>query len=134
LNTVPIRRHGNPLCNSERRLDRPGSDRGGQPRAFHRDDESRSESYSDILGRAGRAAVEGQENADQAALSRYAMHAHGAVFAEVKVDPDLGQMHVRSVECARDDEDRMVGILEFNVSGKLASKRSRKAEPREPFK
>jgi xanthine dehydrogenase YagR molybdenum-binding subunit len=24
----------------------------------------------------------------------YAMHAHGAVFAEVKVDPDLGQMRV----------------------------------------
>jgi xanthine dehydrogenase YagR molybdenum-binding subunit len=26
------------------------------------------------------------------APSRYAMHAHGAVFAEVKVDPDLGQI------------------------------------------
>ena len=30
--------------------------------------------------------------ADPAAQSQYAMHAHGAVFAEVKVDPDLGQI------------------------------------------
>jgi xanthine dehydrogenase YagR molybdenum-binding subunit len=28
------------------------------------------------------------------AQSAYAMHAHGAVFAEVKVDPDLGQTRV----------------------------------------
>ena len=26
------------------------------------------------------------------APSDHAMHAHGAVFAEIKVDPDLGQM------------------------------------------
>src|SRR6202041_358745 len=65
--------------------------RGG--RLFRRDDGSRSESYSDILGRAGRAAIEGQGNSatDQAAQSNYAMHGPGAVFAEVKVDPDLGQ-------------------------------------------
>jgi xanthine dehydrogenase YagR molybdenum-binding subunit len=71
--------------------------RGG--RLFRRDDESRSESYSDILGRAGRAAIEGQGSgaADPAAQSNYAMHAHGAVFAEVKVDPDLGQMRVARV-------------------------------------
>ncbi len=71
--------------------------RGG--RLFRRDDESRSESYSDILGRAGLAAIEGQGKsaADQAAQSTYAMHAHGAVFAEVKVDPDLGQMRVARV-------------------------------------
>jgi xanthine dehydrogenase YagR molybdenum-binding subunit len=31
------------------------------------------------------------------AQSDYAMHAHGAVFAEVKVDPDLGQVRVTSV-------------------------------------
>ena len=71
--------------------------RGG--RLFRRDDESRGESYSDILGRAGCAAIEGQGNSatDQAAQSNYAMHAHGAVFAEVKVDPDLGQMRVTRV-------------------------------------
>jgi xanthine dehydrogenase YagR molybdenum-binding subunit len=71
--------------------------RGG--RLFRRDDESRSESYPDILGRAGLAAIEGRGKsaADPAAQSNYAMHAHGAVFAEVKVDPHLGQMRVTRV-------------------------------------
>jgi xanthine dehydrogenase YagR molybdenum-binding subunit len=61
---------------------------------FRRDDETRSESYADILGRAGLAQIEarGKGAADPAAQSAYAMHAHGAVFAEVKVDPDLGQV------------------------------------------
>ncbi|MDP1585329.1 MAG: xanthine dehydrogenase family protein molybdopterin-binding subunit [Bradyrhizobium sp.] len=65
-------------------------------RLFRRDDESRSESYADILGRAGLAEIDarGQGAADPAAQSTYAMHAHGAVFAEVKVDPDLGQIRV----------------------------------------
>jgi xanthine dehydrogenase YagR molybdenum-binding subunit len=68
--------------------------RGG--RLFRRDDESRSESYADILRRAGRAQIEGHGSsaADPAVQSTYATHAHGAVFAEVKVDPDLGQMRV----------------------------------------
>jgi xanthine dehydrogenase YagR molybdenum-binding subunit len=65
-------------------------------RLYRRDDEARSESYADILGRAGRNAVEGHGTgaADPAALSAYAMHAHGAVFAEVRVDPDFGQIRV----------------------------------------
>ena len=68
--------------------------RGG--RLFRRDDEARSESYADILARAGLAQIEasGKGAADPAAQSTYAMHAHGAVFAEVKVDPDLGQIRV----------------------------------------
>ncbi len=68
--------------------------RGG--RLFRRDDEARSESYADILGRAGLAQIDaqGQGAADAVAQEAYAMHAHGAVFAEVKVDPDLGQMRV----------------------------------------
>jgi xanthine dehydrogenase YagR molybdenum-binding subunit len=71
--------------------------RGG--RLFRRDDESRSESYADILGRAGLEQIEGQGRsaADPAAHSTYAMYAHGAVFAEVKVDPDLGQMRASRV-------------------------------------
>jgi xanthine dehydrogenase YagR molybdenum-binding subunit len=66
--------------------------RGG--RLFRRDDESRSESYAEILARAGLASVEGRGSSasDPAAQSNYAMHAHGAVFAEVKVDPELGQI------------------------------------------
>ena len=65
-------------------------------RLFRRDDENRSESYTDILTRAGVEEIEGRGSsaADPAAQSAYAMHAHGAVFAEVKVDPDLGQVRV----------------------------------------
>jgi xanthine dehydrogenase YagR molybdenum-binding subunit len=65
-------------------------------RLFRRDDESRSDSYADILSRAGLAEIEarGKGGVDAAAQSAYAMHAHGAVFAEVKVDPDLGQVRV----------------------------------------
>jgi xanthine dehydrogenase YagR molybdenum-binding subunit len=65
-------------------------------RLFRRDDETRSESYADILGSAGLAEIEarGSGAADPATQSTYAMHAHGAVFAEVKVDPDLGQIRV----------------------------------------
>jgi xanthine dehydrogenase YagR molybdenum-binding subunit len=68
-------------------------------RLFRRDDESRSESYADILNRAGVAQVEGRGKGamDPAAQQTYAMFAHGAVFAEVKVDPDLGQMRVTRV-------------------------------------
>jgi xanthine dehydrogenase YagR molybdenum-binding subunit len=70
--------------------------RGG--RLFRRDDETRSESYADILGRAGLAQIEGIAAAGNPNIleahgqSDYAMQAHGAVFAEVKVDPDLGQI------------------------------------------
>jgi xanthine dehydrogenase YagR molybdenum-binding subunit len=65
-------------------------------RLHRRDDETRSESYADILTRAGLTHIEGNGKGatDAAAHSSYAMHAHGAVFAEVKVDPDLGQMRV----------------------------------------
>jgi xanthine dehydrogenase YagR molybdenum-binding subunit len=65
-------------------------------RLFRRDDEARSEGYADILERAGLAEIDARGNGavDPAAQSNYAMHAHGAVFAEVKVDPDLGQVRV----------------------------------------
>jgi len=65
-------------------------------RLFRRDDETRSDSYADILERAGLSHIEasGKGAADPAAQTAYAMHAHGAVFAEVKVDPDLGQIRV----------------------------------------
>jgi len=66
--------------------------RGG--RLYRRDDESRSESYADILSRAGLAEIDGHGSAggDPFAEKPYAMHAHGAVFAEVKADPELGQI------------------------------------------
>ncbi len=66
--------------------------RGG--RLHRRDDESRSETYADIMARASVAEIEGTGSAapDPAAAEAYARHAHGAVFAEVKVDPELGQV------------------------------------------
>jgi xanthine dehydrogenase YagR molybdenum-binding subunit len=65
-------------------------------RLVRRDDETRSESYAEILARAGLGEVQASATgaADEAALAEYAMHAHGAVFAEVKVDPDLGQIRL----------------------------------------
>jgi xanthine dehydrogenase YagR molybdenum-binding subunit len=66
--------------------------RGG--RLIRRDDESRGESYADILARSSLAEIEGRGSAggDPFAQKPYAMYAHGAVFAEVKVDPELGQV------------------------------------------
>ncbi|WP_061933463.1 xanthine dehydrogenase family protein molybdopterin-binding subunit [Aureimonas sp. AU22] len=65
-------------------------------RLVRRDDETRGEDFATILRRAGLDKVEadGQSAADPAARDAYAMHAHGAVFAEVSVDPDLGQIRV----------------------------------------
>ncbi len=65
-------------------------------RLYRSDDEGRSESYGEILARAGRSAVEGNGKGarDPAAAEAYALQSHGAVFAEVKVDPELGQVRV----------------------------------------
>ncbi len=65
-------------------------------RLFRRDEPARSESYGEILGRAGLTQIEGRGTsaAEAPGEAEYAMHAHGAVFAEVKVDPDLGQTRV----------------------------------------
>ena len=63
-------------------------------RLCRKDDESRSESYADILARAGVAEIDGWGKGarDPAAVGDHALQAHGAVYAEVKVDPDLGQV------------------------------------------
>jgi xanthine dehydrogenase YagR molybdenum-binding subunit len=63
-------------------------------RLCRRDDESRSESYAEILARAGLAEIDGWGKGarDPAAVGDHALQAHGAVFGEVKVDPDLGQV------------------------------------------
>ncbi|WP_202312585.1 xanthine dehydrogenase family protein molybdopterin-binding subunit [Mesorhizobium sp. L-8-10] len=62
---------------------------------LHRsDDEGRSETYAEILLRAGRPEVVGMAKAarDPDVAAAHSMYSHGAVFAEVKVDPDLGQI------------------------------------------
>ncbi|MFZ2102309.1 MAG: xanthine dehydrogenase family protein molybdopterin-binding subunit [Oricola sp.] len=65
-------------------------------RLYHREDETRSEGYSDIMARAGIARLEasGQGGRNPADAEARAMFSHGAVFAEVRVDPDLGQVKV----------------------------------------
>jgi len=65
-------------------------------RLHRRDDETRSESYRDILARAKRAEVIGTAKAarEPSSAAAHAMYSHGAVFAEVKVDPTLGQVRV----------------------------------------
>ena len=67
-------------------------------RLCRRDDESRGEAYVDILARAGQSVVvgTGRMARDEEAVQSWAMYSHGGVFAEVKVDPDLGQ-----VRCTR---------------------------------
>ena len=63
-------------------------------RLHRRDNEARNESYGDIIVRAGLGAVvgTGRMARDEGAAEQWAMFSHGAVFAEVKVDPDLGQV------------------------------------------
>ncbi|MDO9711876.1 xanthine dehydrogenase family protein molybdopterin-binding subunit [Paracraurococcus lichenis] len=63
-------------------------------RLLRRDDESRGESYAEIMARAGLEEIEGRGTGamDPAVQEHYATHAHGAVFAEVTVDPELGQV------------------------------------------
>ncbi|WP_172291949.1 xanthine dehydrogenase family protein molybdopterin-binding subunit [Pseudoruegeria sp. HB172150] len=60
------------------------------------DDDSRSEAYEDILARAGLTALEGSGTGgrDPSIGEQWAMFSHGAVFAEVKVDPELYQIRV----------------------------------------
>ena len=65
-------------------------------RLFKADDPRTGEAYTDILQRAGIDQIEGKGrgNRDKASTETYAMFSHGAVFAEVKVDPDLYQVRV----------------------------------------
>ena len=60
------------------------------------DDSDCSDRYVDILARAELEEIDarGQGAMDPEAQAAYAMHAHGAVFAEIKVDPELGQIRV----------------------------------------
>lgn len=65
-------------------------------RLHRRDDETRSESYAEILARAGQPQVvgNGKSARDPDLPERFALYSHGAVFAEVTVDPELFQVRV----------------------------------------
>lgn len=60
------------------------------------DDDRRSDGFDEIMFRHGRVEIEGTGNASRSprASKAYSMYAHGAVFAEVRVDPELFQARV----------------------------------------
>lgn len=68
-------------------------------RLYRRDDEDRSETYAAILTRAGKREVVGAASTarDPAVAAAHAMYSHGAVFAEVTIDPDLGQIRATRI-------------------------------------
>ena len=74
-------------------------------------DPSRGESYAEILARNGSQPVEARAEAKQGEeKDEYAMHAFGAVFTEVRVDRDLGEIRV----------PRVVGV--YGVGNRLNAK------------
>lgn len=62
-------------------------------------DASRGQSYADLVAGIGGQPVEAGASAarDPEAAKRYSMHAFGAVFVELTVDPDLGLARIRRV-------------------------------------
>jgi xanthine dehydrogenase YagR molybdenum-binding subunit len=64
-----------------------------------RSDSSRGEPIPAVLARAGGKPIEatGQAKLDDAVKDKYSTHSWGAVFAEVAVDPDFGEVRVRRV-------------------------------------
>jgi xanthine dehydrogenase YagR molybdenum-binding subunit len=68
----------------------------GDGRLFVRTQPERGETFAAILARAGGGALTGTSEAkpDEAAQKAYAMHAFGAQFAEVRVDPALGEVRL----------------------------------------
>ncbi len=78
--------------------DRVGIDRGADGAELYLlDDSARRERMADIVARHG-APVEATANAEPGAeKQRYSMHAFGAVFVEVTVDEDLGEIRVPRV-------------------------------------
>jgi xanthine dehydrogenase YagR molybdenum-binding subunit len=69
---------------------------GGQ--LFRTDEPSRGEGYADILKRHGKEAVEVRRDARPSEeAGKFSMHAFGAQFAEVRVDPDLGTVRIARV-------------------------------------
>ncbi|MGI4885630.1 MAG: xanthine dehydrogenase family protein molybdopterin-binding subunit [Janthinobacterium lividum] len=63
------------------------------------EDISRAVSIQDILAASGEAKVEAESSAKPNPINmlKYSMHSHNAVFVEVKVDEDLGTIHVTRV-------------------------------------
>lgn len=64
-------------------------------RIFSKRDSSRGETYQEILARNNLKVTEAEvESTPDEAAKKYSMHAFGAQFAQVRVDPDLGMVRV----------------------------------------
>ncbi|HEU4587137.1 MAG TPA: xanthine dehydrogenase family protein molybdopterin-binding subunit [Gemmatimonadales bacterium] len=89
--------HRSPLAGA--REDDVRSDDG---HLFIGSDPAKRESYTDLLGRHGDRALEGRASnlGPGPEKDQYAMHAFGAVFTEVHVDPELGRIRVPRVVAA----------------------------------
>ncbi|MDJ0364684.1 xanthine dehydrogenase family protein molybdopterin-binding subunit [Hymenobacter sp. H14-R3] len=63
------------------------------------EDIDRSVAIADVLATSGEATVEAESGAEPNPVNmlKYSMHSHNAVFVEVKVDEDLGTVHVTRV-------------------------------------
>lgn len=60
-----------------------------------RNDPARRITHAEVLQRAGRDAIEATQSAEPGPEKKqYSMHAFGAHFAEVRVDPELGEVRV----------------------------------------
>jgi xanthine dehydrogenase YagR molybdenum-binding subunit len=96
LTQIAVADHASPLFGAD-----PADVRGVDGRLYLRSDRARGERYSAILRRRNRGPLEARGDAKPGPeKDQYSMHSFGAVFAEVRVDPDLGAVRL----------DRFVGV------------------------
>jgi len=96
------------------------------------DDATKGESFVAILTRAGKKQLDGQgESKEDKAAEKFAMHAFGAVFAEVAVDPDFGIIRIRRafgayaagrILNAKTTRSQYIGGITFGIGAALLEK------------
>ncbi|HEV2673256.1 MAG TPA: xanthine dehydrogenase family protein molybdopterin-binding subunit [Aliidongia sp.] len=94
-------------------------------RIIHATDTTRGESYQALLGRQGRASLDGAGSTKPGEEKKqFSMHSFGAQFVEVSVDPDLGEVRVRRhvgafaagrIMNAKTARSQMIGGIVFGV-------------------
>jgi xanthine dehydrogenase YagR molybdenum-binding subunit len=90
LTQIAVADHASPLSGAD-----PADVRGVDGRLCLRSDHARGERYSEILRRRNRGPLEARGDAKPGPeKDQYSMHSFGAVFAEVRVDPDLGAVRL----------------------------------------
>jgi xanthine dehydrogenase YagR molybdenum-binding subunit len=74
---------------------RPDEVEAGGGGLYRKDDSSKGETYSEILKRHQRDSLDAEGSSMPSAEARkFSMHSYGAQFAEVRVDPDLGEVRL----------------------------------------